>query len=251
MAKGAAWAAPAVLATAAIPAYAASQGNQYRFRGSIYSGFNHSDYYCSQTTATYTRLWLSNQVPVGDSPLGFTVTQMPNVNNPGRLSDPTVANLPGPVHFLVAYPAGLINTDSRSNGFNFSDATQTNWTAPAVTTNVRLTPQGANASGLYDIFVFGWKGLTSQTTVPNVNTSNGRPASWEGTALVGSWDINYNKCMSTAGFYAFANYYTGGTASRRGENEPNLGIFTTNNGFTGNIRSIAPNNNGWFTVRRS
>lgn len=241
VAKGLAWSTPTMAAVVAAPAMAVSpsQTLAYRFRGSV--RFDHTSGLACGTSGgvRVASMALNNQTPVSNSPLGFSIVQMPRTDGSG-LSPKTTATLPEPVQFVVGYPAGMVSTTTPL--FTFTDGTGANWSAPTAKRGV------STIYGSYDMFTFTWLGSRTQSTVPDVTTTTGsRPASWAGTALSGSWRVNPNYCGPKES-WCFANYYSNGKAAGLGTAEPNFGTFTTANGFTGNVRSVAPSTGGWIRI---
>ncbi len=98
VAKGAAWAVPAVAVSTITPAYAASTDN-YLFRASAYSSFG------CEAGLEYGRI--SNQEPLPNSPtspFGFSVVNTTNDYGTGT-SASTTATLQGPFTFTYTVPA--------------------------------------------------------------------------------------------------------------------------------------------------
>ncbi len=251
--QGIAWSVPAVAAATAAPAMAATEPVidetvAYRFRGSVNTDYDTSTLPGScynYTTREYggflSKLTLSNQMPQGTSPLGFSIVDQPRTDGSG-MSPTTLATLAEPVQFVVAYPTGMVDT---TRAFTFTNGTEANWTAPTRRTVTMTDPMGRTLQ--YDVFTFTWKGEATQATVPDQTATGTRPQSWAGTALSGSFPVRTNYCVPST-LHWFSNYYAGGTAAQLGRQPGSLGTFTTENGFTGLVRSNNPNTGGWLTT---
>lgn len=249
---GMAWAVPAVATAVAAPALAASADPtaRYRFRGSVYSGVDSwgAQKCYNNTYGGYgyplTQISFDNQTPVGTSPLGFSIVEMPRSDGSGR-SERTLATLASPVEFVIAYPAGMVDTSRGVNGFAFSNGTNANWSGPSCRQSTATDPRGVTQT--YDVFTFIWSGSLSQETVADETAAGTRPISWFGTALSGSWYVNSEYCYVDDSVYFFSNYYAGGTAEQL--NGP-FGTFTTANGFAGDVVSNNPSTGGWILLRK-
>lgn len=249
---GMAWAVPAVATAAAAPAFAASQDptHCYRFRGSVFSRVESwGEQSCYNGTYgghgfPLADLRFDNQTPVGTSPLGFSIVEMPLSDGSGQ-SERTLATLDSPVEFVIAYPAGMVDMSRGVNGFTFSNGTDANWSGPSCRQSTATDPRGVTQT--YDVFTFTWCGSLTQETVEDQTDAGTRPISWSDTALSGSWNVNTGYCFVDDSEYFFSNYYAGGTAEQL--NGP-FGTFTTANGFAGEVVSNSPSTGGWILLQR-
>lgn len=155
VAKGAAWAAPAVVATAAVPAYAASpkpaMNEIYFLEGSW-----QSEHHLSGSTLT---VEVSNSQGVSGQIPGFGISYVD-----GQATD-TTATISS-VEFFYAFPKGALDPSS-------FQVVSGNWTYEGVTGQSTIeTSNGTNPDGSYagttshdasnlDVFRFVWTGATS------------------------------------------------------------------------------------------
>ena len=257
--QGIAWSVPAVAAATAAPAMAATEPVidetvAYRFRGSVYTDHNwnlsgpYNGYCYNSALGQYggylTSLTVSNQKAHGTSPLGFSIVDQPRTDGSG-MSPTTMATLAEPVQFVIAYPTGMVDT---ARAFTFTNGTGANWTAPTRRT-VTMTNPTTGRTQQYDVFTFTWKGETTQATVPDQTATGTRPQSWAGTALSGSFPVRTNYCVPST-LHWFSNYYAGGTAAQLGSQPGSFGTFTTDNGYTGLVRSNNPSTGGWVSSQQ-
>lgn len=232
--QGAAWAVPAVAAASAVPALAVSKPATYRFRSSIYSIYQYSTYQGSDGYYySYLRsLSTNNQTLVGSSPKGFTIVEESG-------SPRTNAKLNGRLQLVIAFPTGMVNT-----AYPLLTGPSQNWTyAGSSRKHVWHSDLGRKVK--CDVFVFRWNGTQTQSTVSDVN----QPASWAGTEFNVTWNVGENYWIGDTQDF-FSNYYVGALPKQLGwGTEGVFGTYTTDNGFTGNVRSNNPANGGWHTMR--
>lgn len=173
--KGAAWAAPAVIATATVPAYAASK--QQYFLGSSWG--THTtftrDAYCGTSKVYYDSIDFNTATGVNGNPAGFAV--MPRSGS----TDITTVNL-SRFTLKVAFPAGIISSFTVTSG------------SYTVSGPARATIDGI----VSDVFTFTFTGtktgksLVAGTTAP----------SWTGSVLKTTVNFNPNVCAPL-----FDHYY--------------------------------------------
>lgn len=166
VAKGAAWAAPLVVASTAIPVYAASRV-EYGFSASWFSSlaWEHTSYCTASDGAgelTSFEFW-TDQSYNGDAP-GFGI---PELNG----SETTNVTLDG-ISFQAAFPAGFVDSISVVTG---------SWavSGPSATT--------VNGSAV-DVFTFTFTGSTTGTTSNTV--------AWPGSGMTTDVVFNNAECFS-------------------------------------------------------
>lgn len=99
IAKGAAWAAPVVIASAAVPAYAAS-ANEYGFSASWYARYDYDTAGCPVGQAHLTSFWFWTDESLDGEAPGFAIPPLNGSPDTGV----TLNN----ISFEVAFPAGVI-----------------------------------------------------------------------------------------------------------------------------------------------
>ena len=77
--KGAAWAAPVIAVSTAVPAYAASRAS-YEFTGSVQASQVSTTAGCMPQEAKYSQINLTTSVPVDGAPAGFAIRALPDSN---------------------------------------------------------------------------------------------------------------------------------------------------------------------------
>lgn len=192
--KGASWAAPAVLASATVPAYAASTSNLlYWLDGSWDSSYN------GRTTSTgcQTTFNISNDEAYGTYSAGFRVGH----DNGG--SPDTNARLTSPLYFYYAMPAGYANEFKVTQGPWVYVGKQKRSSLPDTYGNPIPTSS-------YDIHVFQWAGTK---TGPALAESTMKP--WDATNTLQATATS-SVCVYQP-FKAIAGY---------------IGDFATDNGFS-------------------
>lgn len=189
IAKGAAWATPAVLLTTAAPAAVASVTTDpnYRFRASHYAYRDCTNYI----------LGVTNQVQMGTSPLGFTVVNEPMTGS--STMSPTTAATIQSLQYVIGFPKEWISSTYIANPFNFTNGTGSNWTL-AGRTERYMTDQFGNST-TYVIYTFNFNGPLTSATVPNGNS----PQPWPNSAFSATLDYGQYLCYNYYGVWSGYN----------------------------------------------
>ncbi|GAA1046277.1 hypothetical protein [Rothia amarae] len=193
LAKGAAWAAPIVAASATIPAYASSKP-RYSISASWFGRLVYSQ---SASCGTNQRqvsnmgLW-TNARAGGTAAAGFAV---PPVENAPQTTV-TLSN----IRQQVAFPAGLVSSITVTSG---------SWANPTVVRNQNINNDGY----LWDIFTFNWIGS-------NTGQSSDRSVPWANSPMTTTMNWNNTTCFNQDVFYR--RYFWARL----------LGSYTTANGFS-------------------
>ena len=146
VAKGAVWAAPVVVATVAVPAYAASP-TQYKFSASWNTTLTLvGDPACPADQGYVSGFNFETTTPIAGEVPGFAVVGVDGA----PITNATVNNL----RFEVAYLSGLISNIAVEGG---------DWTSSGpTTTSIAGAPYNT-----YDVFTFTWTGVPTQDTSGN------------------------------------------------------------------------------------
>lgn len=191
--KGAAWAAPIVVASASIPAYAASRP-RYSISASWFGRLIFSQSArcaANQRLVTDMGLW-TNQRAGGTAAAGFAV---PPVNGAPQTTV-TLSNF----RQQIALPAGLVSSIVVTSG---------SWANPTVVRNQNINGDGY----LWDVFTFNWIGS-------NIGQSSDRSVPWPDSPMTTSIRWNNTTCFNQDVFYR--RYFWARL----------LGSYTTANGFS-------------------
>ncbi|MDO4898503.1 MAG: hypothetical protein Q3965_04250, partial [Rothia sp. (in: high G+C Gram-positive bacteria)] len=160
--KGAAWSPPILLASTAIPVYAASKNYVYRLQLSsrlIYSGSN------TGTRSSNITYRVRTNVPVSTNLPGVTVTYN------GTEGVDTTATM-NKLQYIVALPKGHATTFTVTNGAPWVYQGKSN---PAT---IRLGNGTTVSAANYDVFTFTFTGQTRNAVVESA-----KKATWPGTAF--------------------------------------------------------------------
>lgn len=166
LAKGAAWAAPVTVATAAIPAYAASNNRKYELSGSWlahYQNFSNSWSGCGWSAGQLTTFEFYTWRSILGAAPGFGVYELDG-------SPQTGVTLNG-LKLRVAFPAGLVYRMQVTGG------------------SYQVSGPQRSSSGNNDIFTFTFTGQKRYRTF-----TNERESTWPGSPLNTQIDFNRSKC---------------------------------------------------------
>lgn len=179
IAKGAAWAAPVVAATAAVPAYAASPAPQYYIGKSVTANY-------IRTGCTINQFYLSTSVPVSPEVAGFSVGHIGNTT----VGD-TTATLSG-LTFTFAVPRGMVNNPTVDNPA---------WTISGPAQQSTLTGRGGSTFNTtnYDIYTLQFNGASTNPVVGENATQT-----WPGTAFTVT-GTSGSYCYSSGTIYSGYN----------------------------------------------
>ncbi|MEU7992152.1 hypothetical protein [Rothia amarae] len=188
IAKGAAWAAPAVIATAAVPAYSASAKYVYYTSKSVSGDYRHTG--CTLTSFQYT-----TATPVGIEVAGFAI---------GHLTDNTAANTTATLSdltFTLALPKGMVSGLTVNNSL---------WklSGPTGATTISTKAGTVNTSNM-DVYV-----LTFAGSLTNKVTGESSTTTWPGTTFTLSASSG-SYCYSSATIYSGYSFRTGTLANNQ------------------------------------
>lgn len=192
-----AWSAPAILATAAVPAYAASNLNGYYGDSSVFSGYGgwsaeYGSYYADVTTSQ----------PVGGNKPGFTIFYTSG-------GETTVATLSSLKYYFVA-PRGYVDDD-----FQFLDGTGSTWRYNGKISTLTSRNGTYLTSSNYDIFEFEFTGPKTGYQV----LADGTETTWQGSVLTVESGASQN--LRGVGVYAgYVASYTLANGALRVNGQP-------------------------------
>ncbi|WP_246957671.1 hypothetical protein [Brachybacterium sp. Marseille-Q7125] len=137
---------------------------------------------------------LTNQVPVGTSPLGFTVVN--DKKSDGTISEPTTITIQS-LTYVVGIPEVYINSSNYENPFVFQNGTGANWQLQS------STRQHMNGQ-YYRVYTFTFIGPKTSSSVADNTTT--RPTSWPNSAF--DANLRYNSRMCSYPSYQIWGGYT-------------------------------------------
>lgn len=189
IAKGAAWATPVVVATAAVPAYAASPQYDYYIAKSVSGDYIRTG--CNITSFEYT-----TATPVGAEAAGFSIGHL--TDNSAADTTATLSNLT----FTLAIPKGMATGLTVDNPL---------WSLSGPTGATSIATSGGNTANTtnMDVYVLTFNGsLTNQVTGENSTTA------WPGTTFTLSASSG-SYCYSTATIYSGYSFGNGTLANNQ------------------------------------
>lgn len=173
--KGAVWAAPVVIASATVPAYAASKST-YHLSTSWQSTSKFTNSIdCGSSSVYYDAITFDSNISAYGNAIGFAVRA-----NAGTTAQTTVTL--SRFTLKVAFPAGVITSFTVISG------------AYTVSAPVRQTINGVAS----DVFTFTYNGTKTSTSLPEGATS---PA-WPNSILKTTVNFNHSACAPK-----FSTYY--------------------------------------------
>lgn len=175
--KGAAWAAPVVIASASVPAYAASKKQQY-FLGSSWSTkttFTRNTTYCGTSKVYYNTIDFNTATSANGNPAGFAVMPRSGTTD---ITNVTLSRFT----LKVAFPAGIISSFTVTSG------------SYTVSGPTRVTIDGIAS----DAFTFTFTGTKTGKSLAAGNIA----PSWTGSVLQTKVNFNPTVCAPL-----FDHYY--------------------------------------------